>query len=161
MCFTYVISFNPHDSLAKYGPPILQLGKQAQREFTQGHLPREWGSQDLLNKNVLNNLLSDKPCAGCWTCSCEQEQVAAFSSFSSRGGVCYRQEAGRDRTGWHLLWWRRNWCYGSTEEGIHYSHGQEVGRQQRLSRGGDAWAGSRGGAGISRVKAMVGKMWSN
>ena len=46
---------------------------------------------------------------------------------------------------------------GVQRRGIHYSHGQEVGRQQRLSRGSDAWAGSRGGAGVSRVKAMVGK----
>lgn len=36
-----------------------------------------------------------KPCARCWTRSCEQEQVAAFSNFSSHGSVCYRQVSGQ------------------------------------------------------------------
>lgn len=50
---------------------------------------------------------------------------------------------------------------GAQRRGIPHSHGQEVGRQQRLSRGSNDCSGSGGGAGVSLVKAMVGKKWSN
>ena len=46
---------------------------------------------------------------------------------------------------------------GAQRRSIHHSHGQEVGRQQRPSRGSNDCAGSGGGAGVSLVKAMVGK----
>lgn len=56
-----------------------------------------------------------------------------------------------------MLRWKETDDMGAWRRVTHHIQEWEMGKQYRLSRRSDVWAVSGGGAGVSPVKAMVGK----